>query len=486
MLKKKIIKQILIGNFITLYSFFGLPFIPSSFANNPPTEICIQDLEKEINNLINQPSNQGENWGIMIKNLENKNILYQLNSEQNLIPASNNKLITTASILLAKGEDFTINTPVYIKGNPPNIDSLIILGKGDPSITTEDLLIIPKKLKENNISNIKNIQLIENKLFQPVFNYSWEYSDIFYFFAVPVSSFILDQNTVSLNYKPAKIGEKVSLTWSNNLAGKQWLVENTAVTGGENSQNTIDLKKQGLGVNIKTIGSFPVNNTPNQWRLSIPEPTLYFRDSLLEILKKNQITVEKIEINENEDQINLNELNLLVEFISPSLKELVTVANKDSNNLYAEVLFKYLSENNFQEQSLQKVLKDAGLDGNYRLKDGSGLSRQNIVSAKIIVDLLELMNQGKYGETFRNSLSVAGVNGTLKNRFQDTNIVGNLYGKTGTLTGVSALSGYLKPNSYDTIAFSIIVNNSFATNQELRGKIDELILILGRVKTCNL
>ena len=119
------------------------------------------------------------------------------------------------------------------------------------------------------------------------------------------------------------------------------------------------------------------------------------------------------------------------------------------------------------------------------MKDGSGLSRQNLVTPQSLVALLRLMEKTNYGNTFRNSLSLAGVNGTLKNRFQnDDNIKGNLWAKTGSLTGVSALSGYLYPNGKDRLIFSIIVNNSQSNSKDLRDTIDKLVKTLGNLEDC--
>jgi len=120
----------------------------------------------------------------------------------------------------------------------------------------------------------------------------------------------------------------------------------------------------------------------------------------------------------------------------------------------------------------------------YKLKDGSGLSRHNLITPQALVTLLKLMNNSKYQEIFLNSLSIAGENGTLKNRFQNTNIANNLYGKTGTLSGISALSGYLKTDNYGNLVLTIMVNQSSANSGVLRNTIDEIILLLGQLNKC--
>jgi D-alanyl-D-alanine carboxypeptidase/D-alanyl-D-alanine-endopeptidase (penicillin-binding protein 4) len=118
------------------------------------------------------------------------------------------------------------------------------------------------------------------------------------------------------------------------------------------------------------------------------------------------------------------------------------------------------------------------------LADGSGLSRQNLVSPKAIAQTLKLIAQTKEAAVYRASLPVAGISGTLRRRFNNTAAQGNLQAKTGTLTGVSALSGYLNVPSYQPLVFSIIVNQSDQSTETLRQAIDEIVLLLTRLRYC--
>ena len=120
----------------------------------------------------------------------------------------------------------------------------------------------------------------------------------------------------------------------------------------------------------------------------------------------------------------------------------------------------------------------------YDLVDGSGLSRQNLVTPEAIAQTLKLMARTKEAGVYRASLPVAGVSGTLRRRFNNTAAQGNLQAKTGTLTGVSALSGYLDVRGYQPLVFSIIVNQSDQSAETLRQAIDEIILLLTRLRSC--
>lgn len=136
-------------------------------------------------------------------------------------------------------------------------------------------------------------------------------------------------------------------------------------------------------------------------------------------------------------------------------------------------------------QGLKETLTQLGVNPtSYQLKDGSGLSRQNLVTPEALVTTLRLMAKTPEAQTYRQSLAIGGVNGTLKNRFQATPIQGIVQAKTGTLMGTSTLSGYLQPLNYPELVFSIMVNQSEVSLPELRQGIDDIIILLSQLKKC--
>jgi D-alanyl-D-alanine carboxypeptidase/D-alanyl-D-alanine-endopeptidase (penicillin-binding protein 4) len=120
----------------------------------------------------------------------------------------------------------------------------------------------------------------------------------------------------------------------------------------------------------------------------------------------------------------------------------------------------------------------------YVLADGSGLSRKNLVSPEAIAQTLKLMAQTPQASVYRASLPTAGVSGSLQHRFLNTTAQGNLHAKTGTLSGVSALSGYLDVPGYQPLVVSIMVNQSDQSTTTLRQAIDEIVVLLTRLGSC--
>lgn len=488
--------------FLTLsyiFLFLPLPILAQESVNVKEKKICASNLNQEIESIINQPSRQKENWGVVIENIKDNQVLYQVNENKFFIPASNIKLLTTASVLWKLGADFTINTPVYIERESTDtnvklnsINSLIIEGKGDPTFSQKQLNLIAERLKQEGIKEVNNLVLIDGYLSSPTTNYTWEFEDIYFYFAVPVNSLILNNNTVNFTLNHGNINQQPSLQWSDELAGKQISIENNVYTRDENTEFNITIlplfaRSQSGAARSSLImtGDFPLNKESNTWRLAIPNPEQYFQESLIKTLNNYDITVNNSQIINNGEKLDKNK-QFLLEIESPPLSELIKIANQESNNLYAEVLLKYLADESMSEwENLAKISKELGiLEDNYKLRDGSGLSRHNLITPASLVTILKVMNNSQYKDTFYNSLAIAGENGTLKNRFVNTNIANNLYGKTGTLTGVMSLSGYLKTPHYDNLAFTIIVNQSIANSATLRNSIDQIVLLLGQLEKC--
>lgn len=453
-------------------------------------KVCYQDLDDKIEQITNQTELQKATFGILVQELNSAEIIYQLNSEKYFIPASNLKLFTTAAVLLKLGANFQIKTPIYLQGESPNIDKLMIVGKGDPTINDEHLESLALQLKQNGVYQINKLTVKDGYLLAQVINDSWEFSDIYYYYAVPVNSLILNENTVTLTLIPSIIEEPVNIKWSDKIAAKQWRIDNQTITAIEGTKYNININPIFATSTLILNGELAIDAKPDDWWLAIPQPEEYFLDSLRQVLARYGIIVNSTEIiYDNKTEENNLSGELFFEFESPELAELIKITNQDSNNLFAEVLLKYLGVNNTelsQFESLEEILTKLGIEQNsYQLKDGSGLSRHNLITPSALVQLLQLIANTEYYDIFLDSLAVAGKNGTLQNRFKDTIVTDKLYGKTGTLSGVSALSGYLQRENEVTLVISIIVNNSTLKSSSLRKIIDEIVLLFAQAKDCS-
>ena len=276
------------------------------------------------------------------------------------------------------------------------------------------------------------------------------------------------------------------LNWSDAIAARQWQIENRAVTAPENTPYGVEIEGVLAKPILKISGELASNAKPDIWGLAVPDLPQYFLDSFRNILNDRGIEVNSARIVAR--QISLPLGTELAAVTSEDLAVLIAKTNQESNNLYAEALFQTLQDELKTEtggEAIETILTKLGVDpDSYTLADGSGLSRQNLVSPEAIVKTLQVMAKTPEAEIYRNSLAVAGVSGTLKNRLLDTPVRGRLQGKTGTLTGVSGLSGYLEVPNYETLAFSIVVNGTEAKTSLQRDAIDRSVLLLNDLTSC--
>jgi D-alanyl-D-alanine carboxypeptidase/D-alanyl-D-alanine-endopeptidase (penicillin-binding protein 4) len=433
--------------------------------------ICPAALGGEIDRVLQRSEYQRSYWGILIQPLHSSQSLYRLNENKFFIPASNVKLLTSAATLLTFKPDDRLKTPILIQGNPPNLETLSVVGRGDPTITTEKLQVLARQLKERGIRQIDHL-LGEDSFFpRSNLNQTWDWEDVFFYYAVAPSSLMLNENAVTLNVSPGQLGQPLQLQWSDPLAARQWRIVNQTITEFPKTPNNLNIKGF-LGDSKLLITGTLAIDAKDDLRIAIPEPARYFLDRLRAILENEGIWVKSAQVVSQATGAELTALE------SDSISYIVQKVNAESHNLFAETLLQLLGGT----EGLQQRLTELGVNADgYSLQDGSGLSRQNLVTPATFVQVLQLMADNLQ---YRNSLAVAGVSGTLAGRFQNPSLQGRLQGKTGTLTGVVALSGYLDSPHYDPLVFSILVNHTDGPAVTVRNGIDEILLLLGQLKRC--
>lgn len=449
---------------------------------------CPQDLPQKIEQVINRPELVRSRWGIAIQTLNGES-LYSLNGDKFFNPASAAKLLVSAAGLLELGADYRLQTPIYSEGKPPNLTSLRLKGQGDPTITTQSLKNIVHQLQAQGVKQIENLIIDDSYLAPPTINPTWEWVDVHSYFATAVNSTILNENTVTLTLLPQQIGQPVKFFWNDAIAANQWQVINQAMTGAADIEYAVEIDGDLGQPLLKLRGELAVNETPDVWDLAIVDPAQYFLDSLRFHLSQAGINVIRGTVIEQATR-ELLETELLT-ISAPPMSRILAKINQDSNNLYAEVLGKILAKKMQQATAIDAInysLEKIGLaPESYYLVDASGLSRQNLITPQTLVEVLQLMEQQfdpQVAQAYRQSLAVSGSKGTLKRRLTSPNLQGNVLGKTGTLTGVGALSGYLTTQENQTLVFTILVNNSNLKHQAIRQAIDELVVIINQLEQC--
>ncbi|MBE9004225.1 D-alanyl-D-alanine carboxypeptidase/D-alanyl-D-alanine-endopeptidase [Fortiea sp. LEGE XX443] len=448
--------------------------------------LCPAQLGASIDAAINRPLFSRTRWGILVKNLVSDQTLYSYDAQKYFTPASNVKLLTTAAALKQLGANFRIRTSVYQDGD----GILRIVGRGDPSLKNAQLTLLAKELRQQGITQVNQL-IADDSYFQgDIVPPSWQWEDVQAYYGAPVNSLILNENAAVLTVLPQTIGKPLQLKWADPTEAYQWRVENNSVTTQKDEPGLVEVSRDLKGAVLHLQGQLAVNSQPDITAIAVFDPIQNFLRHFRQSLVTEGISVQQTSSasgGKNEQEVAAVE--------SPPLSELLMETNLNSNNLFAEALLRALA--NKQQLAKNQTTADVGLKvmrdtltqlgvnpTSYSLVDGSGLSRKNLISPEALVQVLQLMAASPETKVFRASLPVAGVSGTLKNRFRNTSAQGIVQAKTGTLTGAISLSGYIDSPQYEPLAFSIIVNQSEQSVSTLRQAIDDIVVSLTQLHRC--
>jgi serine-type D-Ala-D-Ala carboxypeptidase/endopeptidase (penicillin-binding protein 4) len=428
--------------------------------------------------------------------------LYAENAEQYFIPASNAKLLTMAAVLTQLGPQFRIRTSVYQLVDPNQTDAqnsvvLQVVGRGDPSLTEQQLGQLAQQIRDRGITRIHQLILDDHYFQGDPINPTWEWEDIQAGYGASVTSLMVNQNAIGLTLAPQTLGEPLQVIWDDPGAGQHWQINNYSQTVATNAPEWLQVGRAIDPITgqlvLQVAGQLRVGSAPEPVAVSIPQPVVYFGEQFQQQLLARGIQVDQLRVAPQPLVDRETMAREIAAIDSAPLAELLVEVNQESNNLYAEALLRSLKNQSSTphsslEAGLEAVkitLTNMGIDpDSYILVDGSGLSRRNLVSPEAIVQTLQSMAQLPNETTYRNSLSVAGISGTLRNRFQDSQITGRLQGKTGYLSSAVALSGYLQPPNYSPLAFSILLNAFELPLNQVRQSIDDIVETLANLEHC--
>ena len=489
-------------------AIFLLATLPAQ-ANE--SRICASQLQPEIEKIARSPKLQSARLGVFGQTSEPKpQILVNLDGDRYFIPSSNTKLFTTAIALKTLGADYRFATRLMSKSSPNakgEIENgLWVFGSGDPSFNSiTGLKSLVTQLKNKGVKRISGGLWGLTSRKGAEISGSWEWQDLQEDYAAIASPFTINENALNWTISPTKIDNSTIFKWEHPQEASDWSVENNSITTTAKSvlsknklpENNLKVFRP-YGQKVLIIsGQISENSIPELGSVAIPNPKANF----LHLLRQ-ELTIQGIEISSTMDisrRLPPNQApnQALAIAYSPPLSELITTTNKDSNNLYAELLLRALGDR-FHEITpddnvrggmiaVNKYLQSVNIaTTDVLLADGSGLSRRNLATPRAIAQLLQTVASDRsINYDFRKSLAIAGVDGTLTNRFKNTSAQGLIQAKTGTLTGAIALSGYANPKKYSEVIFSIMINNSNMSAKETQQYVDAIAILFTRLESCS-
>ncbi len=411
-------------------------------------------------------------------------------SQMFVTPASLLKVVTTATALEVLGPDYTFKTRIGYNGVIKNgilYGDIVVIAGNDPTLgsqyfdeTGTSMLFknIESILLQNNIQSVAGgiqVQQLNEDVAYPG-SRLWEDMGNYYGGIPHVLNY--RDNTIEITLKSREIGTTCEII--------QAKPDNVAYQFESKVLAASHKKDSAYVYGIKNIyhwwieGSIPANKNAFKIKAAMPDPSVYFVDDLKDYLQLNGIDFAT-----TNEQVNVEDtgFNLLYEIESPPLSQIIEVTNHESNNLFADQLFLALGEYYFGNLSWDNGVKalnqfwEGKIDfsNNFSLKDGSGLSPKNKVTAKGMVSVLDWMKKNsQHFEVFQESLAIGGMSGTLKYTFMNPAIQGKIFGKSGSMEGVLGYCGYYQSSS-GLMPFCIVANNYIIPTKQVRNYIDKYL-----------
>ncbi len=423
-----------------------------------------------------EPKLQGALAGVSIRSRETGDLLYDHMGDIRLHPASNMKIFSCAAGLAILGESYTFSTELWIDGETENqklIGNLYLKGKGDPTLLQSDFDNLATVLKEKGIREVHGNVIADDTWYDNVrLSQDLNWNDEHYYYGAQVSALSAspnedyDSGTVMLTISPGKsVGEKPIISLKPNT--KYINLINNAVTvemQHEDDEADITVIREHGNNNVVIEGNIPFYSASIQEYVAVWEPTEYALELFARSLKQVGITYT----GELHTGTTPEHATLVFSRKSMPLKDLSIPFMKLSNNGHGEIIVKEIGKVMKGEGSweaglvvLNNVLEKLGVDtSNIVLRDGSGISHVTLIPPNVISKFLFRIQDEPWFNSFYRSLPVAGnenrmVGGTLNDRMFGLNV----HAKTGTIMGVSTLSGYLTTNEGEELIFSIMLNN---------------------------
>ena len=482
-------------------------------------------LEARVNTVLSSADLQHGFWGVEVVSLKTGKVLYQRNADKLFTPASNTKLFTTAAALQLIGPNYQFRTTLETNGafdkHGRLTGDLVLVGRGDPNLSGREL---PYSLHtQRNDHAIQVLEQLADELVKKGVKYvdgdivaddsyfaferygeGWSQDDLVWADGAPVSALTINDNVIFVNILPAdRVGERafVSITPYANY----YRIDNRILTTPVGTGRKIYINREPGSTVLTLWGNVPLDDAGANEALAIEDPAEFAAHIFHELLDARGIVVYGKQRTRHTELSSLstftatvtasanggdnalrslqNQGMVLASYESKPLIEDVRVINKVSQNLHAEILLRLLGREKGTAGTVEgglEVLRgflntvDIPAD-QYVFYDGSGLSRQNLVTPHAIVQLLHYAVSQPWGDSFRETLPVAGVDGSLADRFKNGNLQGRVHAKTGSLGGVKTLSGYATTDRGEPVAFAIMSNNFNLPAKRVNDAIDDVV-----------
>jgi D-alanyl-D-alanine carboxypeptidase/D-alanyl-D-alanine-endopeptidase (penicillin-binding protein 4) len=452
-------------------------------------------LAARIDSILARPQLSRATWGIEVREASTGRTLYARNASRPLVPASNLKLIVSAAAAHHLDPDYRFRTSVYAAGTVRDgvlEGDLVLYGRGDPMISaryfpsrTAVLEMLADSLLARGIRRISGgVVADESWMDRERVRGDWEAYDQRWWYAAPVGALGMNDNSIDFTIRPgASAGAPARITGSP--ASSAWTLENASRTVASDRPHTFDLERGSAPGAVRAYGNLPLGTGADEESFAVDNPARFTGIVFREVLERKGIDVTRdaVRIVSDPAESTVAGATPVAEWLSPPLPQAIGPVLMNSQNWFAELLVKTMGREVRGEGSWAAGLalerefltRVVGIDSaDFVLRDGSGLSAGNRVTARALVQLLDYVRRTPRQAVVRGALPFSGAeNGSLRSRLTD--LRGRVAAKTGYIGGADSLSGFITMPDGREIIFCIIVNSSGQPSSRMKAGIDDVV-----------
>lgn len=470
-----------------LRSFVLFAFAAACTAPQPATAPVAGPLESALQRLLDAPVFAPARVGVLVRDLETGEDLVAHDADKGFLTASNMKLLSSAVALVSLGADFRFRTRVVAGAIEDGVvkGDLWLVGDGDPSLggppeqdPMAPMRALAKQLVDRGVRRIDgNVRGDDSA--QPFAHYGhgWQWDYLGEDYAAPCGALNFAQNVLPMRLVAGAVGEPASFEALLPVACDWFDVRVRSVAKPAREVEELAFVRSLDRSEVELVGEVAVDSAPRTTAVAVPDAARSAASALASALHKAGI--DSLGVADRSEAPR--EATVLAEHVSPSLAELVRPTLVHSINLYAEQLWRTAGHRIADarttvdlERHAKSVLRELGVDTDGMvLADGSGLSRRSFVQPRQFVALLQRAHTDERLRPLVDSLPVLGRTGTLRSRGRGTAAEGHVRAKTGFVSYVVALSGYVdRPDGRAPLAFSILTNQFAGTTDDAKAAVD--------------
>ncbi|MCK5688327.1 D-alanyl-D-alanine carboxypeptidase/D-alanyl-D-alanine-endopeptidase, partial [Myxococcota bacterium] len=450
--------------YFSIYFSFAFLLTGSALAETPQAQEQLRttlestalDLKTQLLSIIHQPGLSGAKVGLYVENLNSGEVLFSHQADEILIPASNIKLITTATALHYLGPDYRFKTKVWAPKREGSVvkGDIYVVGNGDPYLVPERLFYLATRIYFEGVREIHGDIIIDDSYFageRQALGFEKDHSSFAYM--APAGAVSVGFNAILVHVKPgSQSGDPAQVVV--DPVSDYAPIEGEITTTTRSTRLYVTVDAAGDRSVVKVSGRINIKESGRSYWRRINNPPVFAGEVFKKMLMAAGVkTTGKVKTGIRPIAVEEDEAPLAV-LSSPRLAELIESVNKYSNNFMAAQIARatgaavYGVPGTWQkaERAINWFLENEVKSqlGSWQIGNASGLHDVNRLSPRVLVDILRYMHASKtLSPEFRTSLAVAGGTGTLRNRMDDTPANALLRAKTGTLSSASSLSGYV-------------------------------------------